>query len=76
MRILWALLWCSAEALLCKVLRKNLCQLRNQLTEVFRGFCLMVSDALGMLLVHRVVYWILLMWIAVGEGLMRVVFEE
>ena len=58
------------------VLMKNLCQLWKQLMEVFHWFCLKVSDALGTLLAHRVVYWILLVWIAVGEWVMRVVFEE
>lgn len=76
MRILRVLLRRPAELPLHTVLRKNLCHLRKQLTEVFCWLCQKVSDALGMLLVHRAVYWILLVWIAVEEWLMKLVFEE
>ena len=76
MRILRVLSRHPAELLLLKVLRKMLCQLQRQLTEVFRWLCQKVSDALGMLLVWRAVYWVLLVWLAVEEWLMKLILEE
>lgn len=53
-----------------------LSHLRQQMTVVFQLFYLKVSDALGMLLVWRAVYWVLLVWLAVEEWLMKLIMEE
>ena len=76
MRILQVLLRHPVELLLYTVLRKNLCQLRKHLTEIFCWLCRKVSNALGMLSVWRAVYWILLVLLATEEWLMKLVFEE
>ena len=59
-----------------KVLKKILCLLRKHLTEVFCWLCQKVSDALGMLPVWRAAYWVLLVWLAMKEWLMKLIMEE
>ena len=62
----WVLLRYSAELLWSMVMGKILCLLKNQLTWVFHWFCLKGKETL----------WIQLVWVVVGELLMRVLFEE